>query len=512
MREKFRRPAAAAVVLTLAIAPAAETAAETAAGGCVLRSIELDDRSRETRVRLLTDGEPASIGARVESGDGVVLDLAGCASRPELSDREFAAGLVSALRLDRGSSAKTAVAVRVRGAFEYSVSSQTDAVLVRLLASDSGVSPRVQVLEPLPAAPPPVAPLPPIAEEPPPSPEPAPAPAAQRSPSPATSTSGPAPDPGTSVIAEAVRDWARAWQAQKSGDYLSAYSPSFRPPRGLSRPAWETQRQQRIDGAQWIEVTLDDLEVRLIEPGRALAVFFQRYRSDSYSDEVEKALLLVLEDGHWRIQREEIGRVEDPAVAPQAPLRSTSSRETLRSEPSPIQPRTAAALVDGARISVDKAPAYDASYRVIPYPGGDPGWERGSGVDVVVRAYRHFGVDLQKEIHEDLLIAAADYGVRQPDPRIDHRRIRNLWTFMRRHGLELGIEPAADWRPGDLVFWAVGDSRAPNHLGIVSDRRSPDDHPLVIHHLAGATPSEDDRLFAWPIHGHYRWLPEADPQ
>ncbi len=558
MTEKLRRwHTRAAVTLLVALAAVAASAQVDASNGCVMRSIELEDLDRKTLLRIRTDGAPASIGARVEPGQGVVLDL-GCTPGPELSDRDFAEGLVSALRLDHDDAepgAPTALVVEILDAFEYSVSTQPDVVLVSLRAKDSdaeaspagdteadpgdpmepGASPassraeaapaperKIRVLEPLPIpaapplpAPPPIAPAPiapapplptpttaapPPVEPPPIAPPPAEVPAVAPAPA-----DPPSPAPDTSQVAAAVDAWARAWSEQRVEDYLSAYAAAFQPAGGLSRPIWEARRRSRIAAPEWIEVVLDDVKVLLISPGQAVATFRQSYTSGTFDDEVDKTLTLVDEDGSWKIQREESGS----AGAVSAPHQPSFLAPPGTSAPTAGKP-TATAIVEGARNSVVIAPAYDASYQFITYPGGDPGYERGSGADVVVRAYRHTGIDLQERVHQDVLAAAAEYGIETPDTHIDHRRIRNLRLFLRRHGDELGTDLDADWRPGDVVFWASNGRLRPDHLGIVSDRRSPDGRLLVIHHEKGRTPTEEDVLFAWTVRGHYRWLPAAD--
>ena len=191
---------------------------------------------------------------------------------------------------------------------------------------------------------------------------------------------------------------------------------------------------------------------------------------------------------------------------PSVPLATTSPVSDI-GETQATAP-TVDRLIEGARASVQRAPIYDPAYRAISYPGGDPGLERGSGVDLVVRAFRQLGIDLQQLIHDDIVSAVAAYGIQTPDTNIDHRRIRNLATFFRRHGIELSIYPAATWQAGDLVFWAL-DAPSANHLGIISDRSALDGHPLVLHHPSDKTPREEDVLYAWPIVGHFRWLPDA---
>ncbi len=170
----------------------------------------------------------------------------------------------------------------------------------------------------------------------------------------------------------------------------------------------------------------------------------------------------------------------------------------------------ASRLVEGARLSIERAPRYDPSYVKIPYPGGDPGWERGACVDVVIRAFRQCGIDLQRIVHEDIIARPRAYGLgRSPDTNLDHRRVRNLRVFFERHAREIPLTPD-DWRPGDIVVWDLYGGTAPNHIGIVSDRTGARGAPLVVHHFtarAGFTgrPSEDDCLRRWRILAHFRW-------
>lgn len=158
---------------------------------------------------------------------------------------------------------------------------------------------------------------------------------------------------------------------------------------------------------------------------------------------------------------------------------------------------------------------YDPAYRVIPYPGGDV--PKGTGVctDVVIRAYRGLGHDLQKLVHEDMKKHFARYptiwGAKRPDRNIDHRRVPNLRTFFRRKGQKLPMtKRGKDYKPGDLVTWnlkAPGRGSLP-HIGVVVDRWSADGkRPLIVHNI-GAGPQLEDILFEFTITGHYRYQPQ----
>ena len=155
--------------------------------------------------------------------------------------------------------------------------------------------------------------------------------------------------------------------------------------------------------------------------------------------------------------------------------------------------------------------AYDGSYRRLAYPGGDVPAERGVCTDVVVRAFRSAGIDLQVLVHEDMSRAWSEYprawGLAAPDPNIDHRRVPNLVAFFRRRGETLPVSRMpADYRPGDLVTWRL-PSGLP-HIGIVTDATT-EGRPRVVHNL-GAGALEEDVLFAFPITGHFRY-PAAPP-
>ncbi|HET6158771.1 MAG TPA: DUF1287 domain-containing protein [Dongiaceae bacterium] len=168
---------------------------------------------------------------------------------------------------------------------------------------------------------------------------------------------------------------------------------------------------------------------------------------------------------------------------------------------------SALALVEAARAQVGVTLIYDPSYQQIAYPMGDVPVERGVCSDVVIRAFRAIGIDLQQEVHRDMAHHFAAYpkawGLSVPDANIDHRRVPNLATWFTRRGYTLqASQDAAEYHPGDIVAWALGNGRP--HIGIVSDQRSEDGaRPLVIHNI-GWGAREEDVLFAYRITGHFR--------
>jgi uncharacterized protein YijF (DUF1287 family) len=169
-------------------------------------------------------------------------------------------------------------------------------------------------------------------------------------------------------------------------------------------------------------------------------------------------------------------------------------------------------LVAAAVAQTGRRVVYDGSYRRIPYPGGDVPADIGVCTDVVIRAYRVLGVDLQQRVHEDMRGAFGSYprlwGLRRPDANIDHRRVPNLQTFFRRRGAARSVarQDPAVYAAGDLVTWMLPGNLP--HIGIVSDRRSDDGaRPLIVHNI-GRGPEVEDMLFTYPITGVYRYRGE----
>jgi len=156
---------------------------------------------------------------------------------------------------------------------------------------------------------------------------------------------------------------------------------------------------------------------------------------------------------------------------------------------------------------------YDGSYFSISYPNGDVPASIGVCTDVIIRSYRGIGADLQVLVHEDmrhnfnLYPSKRIWGLNSTDKNIDHRRVPNLQVFFKRHGQELPISDSArDYKPGNLVTWMLPGNLP--HIGIVSDRLSPETgNPLIIHNI-GSGPKIDDMIFSYKITGHYKYVPE----
>lgn len=165
-------------------------------------------------------------------------------------------------------------------------------------------------------------------------------------------------------------------------------------------------------------------------------------------------------------------------------------------------------LADSAISLTKQKVAYDPTYTSIPYPNGDVQPGKGVCTDVVIRAYRKLGIDLQKEVHEDMKANFARYprnwGLVKPDKNIDHRRVPNLMTFFTRHGMVKAItNNAVDYQPGDIVCWNLGG--AITHIGLVSSRKSTHSERYMIVHNIGSGQVLEDMLFSYKIIGHYQY-------
>jgi uncharacterized protein len=163
--------------------------------------------------------------------------------------------------------------------------------------------------------------------------------------------------------------------------------------------------------------------------------------------------------------------------------------------------KIAQAAVDQVGVTIEYAPGYIS----IQYPGGDIPRERGVCTDVVVRAFRGIGIDLQKEVHEDMKKHFKEYPkiwkMKAPDSNIDHRRVPNLMVFFQRQRKTLELD--SEYKPGDIVAWQLENGLL--HIGIVSTENIPGGKRYYLIHNIGAGARKEDVLYEFKIIGHYRW-------
>lgn len=151
---------------------------------------------------------------------------------------------------------------------------------------------------------------------------------------------------------------------------------------------------------------------------------------------------------------------------------------------------------------------YDPAYFTIKYPNGDIPADKGVCTDVVVRAYRKLGIDLQKEVHEDMVKNFSKYpknwGLKRPDKNIDHRRVPNLRVFFAKFGKSKSTETKPElYVPGDIVTWLLPGNLT--HIGIVVNKKSADGKRYLIVHNIGGGQVIEDCLFKFKITGHYQY-------
>lgn len=152
--------------------------------------------------------------------------------------------------------------------------------------------------------------------------------------------------------------------------------------------------------------------------------------------------------------------------------------------------------------------AYDPSYFSLDYPNGDVPANKGVCTDVVIRAYRKVGIDLQKNVHEDMKANFEKYpknwGLTRPDKNIDHRRVPNLMVYFSRFGTVLPkSKNADDYKPGEIVCWDLG--RGITHIGLLVNKKSTDKKRFLIVHNIGSGQVVEDCLFKFNITGHYQF-------
>jgi uncharacterized protein YijF (DUF1287 family) len=190
--------------------------------------------------------------------------------------------------------------------------------------------------------------------------------------------------------------------------------------------------------------------------------------------------------------------------AVELPQRALSEAMQVRADATPLEKVNA-----GAVEQTTQTTGYDASYVKLDYPNGDVPLETGVCADVVVRAFRKAGIDLQKELHEDMKKNFTKYpqkwGARRPDANIDHRRVPNLMTWFDRQGKARPVtKDAKDYLPGDVVSWQL-DNGLP-HIGMVSKIKVEGTERHGVVHNIGLGARIEDVLFTWKITGHYRYF------
>lgn len=188
----------------------------------------------------------------------------------------------------------------------------------------------------------------------------------------------------------------------------------------------------------------------------------------------------------------------------QLPERDLQAAIQVKADATPLEKLNASAIEQTTYTT-----SYDPAYVKLDYPNGDVPKETGVCSDVVVRAFRAAGIDLQKELHEDMARNFAKYpkkwGARKPDKNIDHRRVPNLMTWFARQGKELPITKTdQDYQPGDVVAWELDSGLV--HIGLVSKIKAEGSQRYAIAHNIGAGARLEDVLFQWKIIGHYRYF------
>ena len=190
-------------------------------------------------------------------------------------------------------------------------------------------------------------------------------------------------------------------------------------------------------------------------------------------------------------------------------LLSTSVAQAKHQPPPPTSKQQfTSQLVAAAVERASHVVRYVPNYVRIDYPNGDVPANTGVCADEIIRAYRGVGVDLQKEVHEDMAAHFAEYprkwGMTHTDTNIDHRRVPNLMVFFTRKGEALPVtRNAKDYLPGDIVTWDLGGNVP--HIGIVVNRQTPLSANHLVLHNVGEGPKIEDVLFRWQITGHYRY-------
>jgi uncharacterized protein len=216
----------------------------------------------------------------------------------------------------------------------------------------------------------------------------------------------------------------------------------------------------------------------------------------------------------WHVPNSAAPGVVVLRVESQLKPQASQAARRVAERPADVTPRER--LVAAGLEQTTYTTSYDPAYVKLKYPGGDVPRETGVCADVIVRAFRACGVDLQQEVHEDMARGFAAYPqlwrARGPDANIDHRRVANLMKWFERRGKALSVsDKAEDYAPGDVVAWDLGNGRL--HIGLVTDVKTGGDgdgpHGLAVVHNISAGAKLEPVLFAWKVIGRYRYFDEA---
>ena len=158
---------------------------------------------------------------------------------------------------------------------------------------------------------------------------------------------------------------------------------------------------------------------------------------------------------------------------------------------------------------------YDETIHGVSYPNGDVDISVGVCTDVVVRAYRNAGINLQQLLIKDMQRAPQAYALKAgqaPSKGYEHRRVRRLYPYFKRHFKKLSTQFDTStkgeqaWLPGDLLFMSFEPTaNRPKHVGLISGHTQLSGFPLLAHNAARLFyASEHDILFAQPLIARFR--------
>ncbi len=210
----------------------------------------------------------------------------------------------------------------------------------------------------------------------------------------------------------------------------------------------------------------------------------------------------LLAAGGWTLRRYEQRRHAFTQITPI----SVMSTSVVTPTPALIPPERLSSFQRGLLSDLERQVRTNIRYQDGYFSGGDPPAGIGVCTDVVIRSFRAAGVDLQRAVADDIRSAPREYHINRPDPNIDHRRCRNLAVFFRRHAVSLPTTgSAADWQPGDVVFWDTWRDGRIDHVGMIANSLDGSGDPSIVHHWPGLPVSQTDGLHRFPIRCHFRW-------